>query len=88
MQEPRVRYEKKDRVAGFTVDRPAVLNAMDLCTREEHAKIWNDFEADDEAWGAVLTGAGDRSFSVGQDVRERTRLDWEGAPRSMSGSRG
>jgi crotonobetainyl-CoA hydratase/dehydration protein DpgD len=83
-----VRYEKKDRVARVTLDRPEVLNAMDQRMHEELALVWDDIEADDDIRVAVLTGAGDRSFSVGQDLRERARLDREGAPPTTFGSRG
>ncbi|MFH8383399.1 enoyl-CoA-hydratase DpgD [Kitasatospora sp. NPDC018058] len=85
---PRVRYEKKDHVARVTLDRPAVLNAMDLRMHEELAAVWDDVEADDEIRVAVLTGAGHRAFSVGQDLRERSRLDEQGVPRTSFGSRG
>ncbi|MET7335683.1 enoyl-CoA-hydratase DpgD [Nonomuraea sp. NPDC005650] len=84
----RVRYEKKDHVAHVTLDRPAVLNAMDLLMHEELAAVWDDVEADDDVRVAVLTGAGDRAFSVGQDLRERARLNAEGAPPTTFGSRG
>ncbi len=83
-----VRYEKKDHVAHVTLDRPEVLNALDLRTHEELAVIWDDVEADDEVRVAVLTGAGDRAFSVGQDLKERARLDDEGAQPTTFGSRG
>jgi dehydration protein DpgD len=83
-----VLYEKKDQVARVTLNRPAVLNAMDLRTHEELAEIWDDVETDDDVRVAVLTGAGDRSFSVGQDLRERARLNAEGAPPTTFGSRG
>ncbi|MFJ4671505.1 enoyl-CoA-hydratase DpgD [Kitasatospora purpeofusca] len=85
---PRVRYEKKDHVARVTLDRPAVLNAMDLRTHEELAAVWDDVEADDGIRVVVLTGAGQRAFSVGQDLRERARLDARGVPRTSFGSRG
>jgi dehydration protein DpgD len=85
---PRVRYEKADGVARVTIDRPAVLNAMDLRTHEELAAAWNDFEADDEMRVAVLTGAGDRAFSVGQDLHERARLNVAGPAPTTFGSRG
>ncbi|WP_033280620.1 enoyl-CoA-hydratase DpgD [Streptomyces sp. NRRL F-525] len=84
----RVRYEKKDHVARVTLDRPEVLNAMDLRTHEELAGVWDDVEADDDIRVVVLTGAGDRAFSVGQDLKERSRLDAEGTPRTTFGSRG
>jgi crotonobetainyl-CoA hydratase/dehydration protein DpgD len=85
---PRVRYEKKDHVAYVTLDRPAVLNAMDLRMHEALATVWDDVETDDDVWVAVLTGAGERSFSVGQDLRERARLNRNGAPPTTFGGRG
>lgn len=87
-QRPRVRYAKRDHVAWITLDRPHVLNAMDLRMHEELGEIWADLEKDDEVRVAVLTGAGDRAFSVGQDLRERARLDDAGAARTGFGSRG
>ncbi|MER5732107.1 enoyl-CoA-hydratase DpgD [Streptomyces sp. NPDC002138] len=86
--EQRVLYRKKDHVAHVTLNRPAVLNAMDLRMHEELAAVWDDVEADDEVRVAVLTGAGERSFTVGQDLKERARLDEQGVPRSTFGSRG
>ncbi|MGV9806136.1 enoyl-CoA-hydratase DpgD [Micromonospora chersina] len=85
---PRVRYEKADQVARVTLDRPEVLNAMDLRMHAELAEVWDDVEADDDVRVVVLTGAGDRAFSVGQDLRERARLDADGVPPSSFGSRG
>ena len=84
----RVCYEKKDHVARIVIDRPEVLNALDLRTHEELAAVWDDVEADDEVRVAVLTGAGDRAFSVGQDLKERARLTEQGAPPTTFGSRG
>ncbi len=85
---PEVLYEKKGHVAYVTLNRPAVLNAMNLRTHEQLADVWDDVEADDEVRLVVLTGAGDRSFSVGQDLRERAELDRQGVPASTFGSRG
>ncbi|MDR7276957.1 enoyl-CoA-hydratase DpgD [Catenuloplanes atrovinosus] len=84
----RVRYLKRDHVARVTLDRPDVLNAMDLRMHEELARVWDDAEADGEIRVVVLTGAGDRAFSVGQDLKERARRDAAGTPPSTFGSRG
>jgi crotonobetainyl-CoA hydratase/dehydration protein DpgD len=84
----RVRYEKEGHVAHVTMDRPGVLNAMDLRTHEELAAIWDDVEADDDVRAVVLTGAGKRAFSVGQDLGERARLNETGAAATTFGSRG
>ncbi|OXM54598.1 enoyl-CoA hydratase [Amycolatopsis thailandensis] len=88
MSETVVRYEKKDHVAYVTMDRPGVLNAMDRRMHTELAGIWDDVEADDDVRAVVLTGAGDRAFSVGQDLKERARLTEEGVEASTFGSGG
>jgi enoyl-CoA hydratase/carnithine racemase len=85
---PRVRYSKRGRVGYVTLDRPAVLNAMDQRMHQELAAVWDDFEADDELLVAVLTGAGDRAFSVGQDLTERAALDRAGPAPATFGSHG
>lgn len=84
----RVCYEKRGHVAYITINRPSVLNAMDLRTHEELALIWDDFERDDALWVGVLTGAGDRAFSVGQDLKELVARTRNGAQPSTFGSRG
>ena len=55
---PHVRYEKRCHVGYVTLDRPAVLNAMDLRMHEELAAVWDAVEADDDVRVVVLTGAG------------------------------
>jgi crotonobetainyl-CoA hydratase/dehydration protein DpgD len=85
----RVRYQKRGRVAHVTLDRPERLNAMDLRMHEELAFVWDDFEADDELWLAVLTGAGERAFSPGQDLKElAARIEAGTNAPSTFGSRG
>jgi dehydration protein DpgD len=84
----RVQYKKKKHVGYVTLDRPAVLNAMDLRMHEELGAVWDDAEADREVRTVVLTGAGDRAFCVGQDLHERARLSRQGVPPTTFGSRG
>ncbi|WP_377267723.1 enoyl-CoA-hydratase DpgD [Peterkaempfera sp. SMS 1(5)a] len=85
----RVRYEKHGPVARVTLDRPHCLNALDLRTHEELGLVWDDFEADDGLRVAVLTGAGERAFSAGQDLKELAeRIRSDTAPVSSFGSRG
>ncbi|HEY8978214.1 MAG TPA: enoyl-CoA-hydratase DpgD [Streptomyces sp.] len=86
---PRVRYDKRGHVAHVTLDRPEVLNAMDLRMHAELADVWDDFEADDDLWVAVLSGAGTRAFSVGQDLGELAARVREGTSGTATfGSRG
>jgi dehydration protein DpgD len=84
----RVHYEKRGHVATITLARPEALNAMDLQMHRELAEIWDDFERDDEIWVGVLTGAGSRAFSVGQDLKELVARTESGAAPSSFGSNG
>ncbi|NKI71178.1 enoyl-CoA hydratase [Collimonas pratensis] len=81
-------YDKRGHVAYITLNRPAVLNAMNLRMHEELCVIWDDFEADDDLWVGVLSGAGERAFSVGQDLKELVARNRAGISPSTFGSRG
>jgi enoyl-CoA hydratase/carnithine racemase len=62
-------YEKHDRVAYVTINRPEVMNALHLEAHLELKEIWEDFRDDPDLWVAILTGAGDRAFSAGNDLK-------------------
>src|ERR1051325_128302 len=66
------------------------MNALHLEAHLELAEIWEDFRDDPEVWVAILTGAGDRAFSAGNDLKataERTAAgtDVQGAERPPFG---
>jgi enoyl-CoA hydratase/carnithine racemase len=63
------RFEKKGRIAVVTINRPERMNALHPPANFELHEIWNEFERDPELWVGVLTGAGDRAFSAGNDLR-------------------
>jgi enoyl-CoA hydratase/carnithine racemase len=77
-----IRYEKRDRIAFVTIDRPEVMNALHPPANDELSRVWDDFAADGETWVAILTGAGDRAFSAGNDLKY-TAL--HGVPRMPKG---
>ncbi len=64
-----VRLAIADHVATVTIDRPDVMNAVDLATEAELQRIWRQLEADDDVRLVVLTGAGERAFCVGADLK-------------------
>lgn len=64
-----VRFEISDHVARVTIDRPEVLNAVDAATEAELQRIWTQIEGDRSIRCVVLTGAGDRAFSAGADMK-------------------
>ncbi len=64
-----VRYEKRNRIAYVTINRPDVMNALHPPANEELSRVWDDFAADPDTWVAILTGAGERAFSAGNDLK-------------------
>jgi crotonobetainyl-CoA hydratase len=64
-----VRLEIADHVATVTIDRADVLNAIDLAAEAELQRIWTELEANDDVRLVVLTGAGERAFCVGADLK-------------------
>lgn len=62
-------YEKKEHVAYVTINRPEVMNALHYDANVELSEIFNDFKQDEESWIAILTGAGERAFSAGNDLK-------------------
>ena len=64
-----VRLDIADHVARVTVDRPAVLNALDAAATAALEAVWQQLEADRDVRAVVLTGAGERAFCAGADMR-------------------
>ena len=71
-------YEKNlnEHLAVITMNRPEVLNAMNPASTKEMTTIWDDFANDPEMWVAILTGAGDRAFTVGNDLKDTSSDTW------------
>ena len=66
-----VLYEKQGRIAYVALNRPEVMNAIHPPALEELNDIWADYIADDDLWVAIFTGAGERAFCVGADLKHR-----------------
>jgi len=64
-------YEKKDRIACVTINRPDVMNAMSTAMQKRLAEIWVDIDNDPKIRVGILTGAGDRAFCAGADLKEK-----------------
>jgi len=61
--------EKDGHLLIVTVNRPERMNALHSMAHFELAEVFDEFEADDGLWIAILTGAGDRAFSAGNDLK-------------------
>jgi (E)-benzylidenesuccinyl-CoA hydratase len=67
----RILYENTgERVATVTLNRPEALNACTRAMWDELARLWDEIMRDDAVSVVVLTGAGDRAFSAGVDLKE------------------
>lgn len=64
-----VQLEIRDHVATVTLNRPDAMNAVDLATEAELQRIWSAIENDPEVRVVVLTGAGERAFCTGADLK-------------------
>ena len=76
-------YEKKGRIAYITINNPERLNAVSLACNQEMYDVFTDFNEDPEVWTAIITGAGDRAFCVGSDVKEMAERATTGAPNPL-----
>lgn len=63
------KVEKEGPITIVTLNRPEVMNALHWPAHFELEKVWDDFAADADQWVAIVTGAGDRAFSAGNDLK-------------------
>ncbi|MGP1614494.1 MAG: enoyl-CoA hydratase/isomerase family protein [Pollutimonas bauzanensis] len=69
-----VKFDIDGQIAVITMNRPEKRNAINLAMREGLLAAWSRFETDPALRVAILTGAGDRSFSAGRDLSEDTEI--------------
>jgi crotonobetainyl-CoA hydratase len=63
------KVEREGRLTVVTLNRPEVMNAVHPPAHFELDTIFNDFAADPEQWVAIVTGAGEKAFSAGNDLK-------------------
>lgn len=78
MSEPNVLIERRGRVGLAILNRPAKLNALNTPLVEELEAAIKQFDADDGIGAIVITGAGERAFSSGGDMKEQRQSLEEG----------
>ena len=74
-----VLYESKDNIAVITLNRPEVLNAMDEDMWGALEATWRRFNNSEDR-EAILTGAGNRAFCVGADLKSPSLEVWRAIP--------
>ena len=68
------KVEKDGRLLIVTINRPEVYNACHPMANQELGDIFDEFAADPEMWVAIITGAGDKAFSAGNDLKYHAEL--------------
>jgi enoyl-CoA hydratase len=67
---PLVTIDQEGSIAVVTLNRPEAMNALSAALRVELAQVMRAVEADDTIRAVVLTGAGERAFTAGLDLKE------------------
>lgn len=63
------KVEREGKLTIVTINRPEVMNSLHPPANMELEKAFNDFAKDPEQWVAIITGAGDKAFSAGNDLK-------------------
>lgn len=77
-----LKVAREGRLTVVTIDRPEVHNALHPPAHFEFDAVFDDFAADPEQWAAIVTGAGDKAFSAGNDLKYQAA----GGPRERPAS--
>ena len=75
---PTMLYEKRDRIATVTINRPEAMNAFTPDMLQAMDAAFADFNKDPDLWVAILTAAGEKSFCAGMDLKAAIPLVNEG----------
>jgi enoyl-CoA hydratase/carnithine racemase len=84
-------YSKVDidgRLMIVTIDRPDVMNALHPMASQELSDAFDEFAANPDLWVAIITGAGDRAFSAGNDLKYHAELRARTGKRPVSPPKG
>jgi E-phenylitaconyl-CoA hydratase len=63
-------FDTADHIATLTINRPEAMNAMDPETYDELSRAWIEVRDNPDIWVAVITGAGDKAFTAGADLKK------------------
>ena len=78
----KILVSRSDGILTVTLNRPERLNALDRACHDALDAIWTDFDADDSLRVAIVTGAGDRAFCAGSDLKYYKSVDKIAVPES------
>ena len=76
-------YEVRDGIAWLTINRPEARNALNHVAREAFGDAAQAFADDDDAKVLIITGAGDRAFCAGADLKEMAQTEMRVPPKNL-----
>src|SRR5262249_56588076 len=85
------RYSKvatEGRMMVITIDRPEVHNALHPMANQELSDAFDAFAGDPDLWVAIITGAGDKAFCAGNDLKYHAELRARTGGRPQSPAKG
>lgn len=83
----KVLYSVENHIALVTINRPEVLNCFDYDTLHQLAEVVDRIELDPDVRVVIFTGAGDKAFSAGADLKERKTLSQQEVRRNVKAIR-
>ncbi len=83
-----IEVEKKDHLTIVTINRPESMNAISPPVSAEMSAAFNEFDDDPDAWVCIVTGAGDRAFTAGNDLKYQARHGGEAVARETAKVKG
>jgi len=82
------KVETEGRLMIVTINRPEVYNALHPMANQELGEAFDRFASDPELWVAIITGAGDKAFSAGNDLKYHAEFRAKTGGRPHAGPRG
>ncbi len=83
-----INVEKKNHITTITINRPDVMNCISPVTSKEMSLAFDDFDRDTDAWVCILTGAGEKAFSAGNDLKYQAINGGEAVAKGYAGVKG
>lgn len=83
-----INVEKREHLTIVTINRPKVMNALHPPASREMDEVFSEFSEDSNAWVAILTGAGDRAFSAGNDLKWQAKHGGEAVREGVAALKG
>jgi enoyl-CoA hydratase/carnithine racemase len=80
--------ESDGHLLTVTINRPEVMNALHPMANQELTEIFDQFAANPDLWVAIITGAGDKAFSAGNDLKYHAELRAKTGGRPQSPAKG